>query len=139
MLIFLQKPYFFVGLQIGADSCENGDLLFFCDIDMEFTFEFFRRLLDNTRPGVAFYPIIFSQYDPSHVGPEKNNFKIETLRGFWRQYGYGMVALYKEDFDAAGGFDVKIVGWGMEDVYLVSNVISNGIGPGFETSFILFF
>ena len=95
---------------------------------MEFSYEFFRRLLDNTRPGVAFYPIIFSQYDPSHVGPEKDNFKIETLRGFWRQYGYGMVALFKEDFDAAGGFDVKIVGWGMEDVYLVSNVISNGIG-----------
>lgn len=115
------------GLQIGAESCADDDLLFFCDIDMQFTTEFFRRLRDNTRKGVAYYPIIFSQYDPAHVGPERDNFKIELLRGFWRSYGYGMVALYKEDFDKAGGFDVKIIGWGMEDVYLASNVISNNI------------
>ena len=109
-------------------SCDDSDLLFFCDIDMQFTAEFFRRLRENTRKGVAYYPIIFSQYDPGHVGPEPDNFKIETLRGFWRSYGYGMVALHKEDFDKAGGFDVKIIGWGMEDVYLASNVISNNIG-----------
>lgn len=116
------------GLQIGAMSCDADDLLFFCDIDMQFTTEFFRRLRDNTRKGVAFYPIIFSQYDPNHVGQEVDNFKIDTNRGFWRSYGYGMVALYKEDFDKAGGFDVKINGWGMEDVYLATNVISNNIG-----------
>jgi len=33
------------------------------------------------------------------------------------------VSLFKEDFDKAGGFDVKIIGWGMEDVYLASNVV----------------
>mgnify|MGYP000708729564 CR=1 FL=1 len=109
-------------------SCSDDDLLFFCDIDMQFSSEFFRRLRDNTRKGVAYYPIIFSQYDPSHVGEESDHFKIDLMRGFWRSYGYGMVALYKEDFDKAGGFDVKIIGWGMEDVYLASNVISNNIG-----------
>ncbi|CBY15627.1 unnamed protein product [Oikopleura dioica] len=51
------------------------------------------------------------------------DFKIAELRGFWREYGYGMVSLFKEDFDKAGGFDVKIIGWGMEDVYLASNVV----------------
>ncbi|CBY13923.1 unnamed protein product [Oikopleura dioica] len=115
------------GLQIGAQTCENGELLFFCDIDMQFTVDFFHRLLENTKPGVAYYPIIFSQFDNKHVGDEPDNFQITELRGFWREYGYGMVSLFKEDFDKAGGFDVKIIGWGMEDVYLASNVVSNNI------------
>lgn len=115
------------GLQIGAEACESEELLFFCDIDMQFTVDFFHRLLENTKPGIAFYPIIFSQFDHKHVGNEPDTFKVEENRGFWREYGYGMVSLYKEDFDKAGGFDVKIIGWGMEDVYLASNVISNNI------------
>ena len=77
---------------------------------MLFTKSFFRRLLSNVRPGVAYYPIIFSQYDPGHVGPIHDNFQIREMNGFWREYGYGMVALYKSDFDKAGGFDVKIEG-----------------------------
>ena len=90
---------------------------------MQFTVDFFHRLLENTKPGVAYYPIIFSQFDYKHVGDEPDNFKIAELRGFWREYGFGMVSLFKEDFDKAGGFDVKIIGWGMEDVYLASNVV----------------
>ena len=77
---------------------------------MLFTADFFRRMLSNVVPGVAFYPIIFSQYDPHYVGEISDNFKIEENSGFWREYGYGMVALYKSDFDKAGGFDVKIEG-----------------------------
>lgn len=115
------------GLQIGAESCEDDSLLFFCDIDMLFTADFFRRMLSNVVPGVAFYPIIFSQYDPHYVGQITNDFEIQENSGFWREYGYGMVALYKSDFDKAGGFDVKIEGWGLEDVYLATNVISRGV------------
>ena len=99
-----------LGLQIGAESCEDDSLLFFCDIDMLFTADFFRRMLSNVVPGVAFYPIIFSQYDPHYVGQISDDFEIQENSGFWREYGYGMVALYKSDFDKAGGFDVKIEG-----------------------------
>ena len=52
------------GLQIGAQSCAPNSLIFFCDIDMNFNHIFFRRLLKNVRPGVAYLPIIFSQYNP---------------------------------------------------------------------------
>ena len=108
----------FLGLQIGAESCEDDSLLFFCDIDMLFTADFFRRMLSNVVPGVAFYPIIFSQYDPHYVGQIVDDFEIDENSGFWREYGYGMVALYKSDFDKAGGFDVKIEGkasdWSIE-------------------------
>ena len=99
-----------LGLQIGAESCENDDLLFFCDIDMLFSADFFQRLLANVTPGLAFYPIVFSQYDPAHVGEIFDNFEIDEMSGFWRKFGYGMIALYKSDFDKAGGFDVKIEG-----------------------------
>ena len=107
--------YFYenLGLQIGAESCENDDLLFFCDIDMLFSADFFQRLLANVTPGVAFYPIVFSQYDPAHVGEIFDNFDINEMTGFWRKFGYGMIALYKSDFDKAGGFDVKIEGTNM--------------------------
>ena len=77
---------------------------------MLFTADFFRRMLSNVVPGVAFYPIIFSQYDPHYVGQISDDFEIQENSGFWREYGYGMVALYKSDFDKAGGFDVKIEG-----------------------------
>ena len=77
---------------------------------MLFTAAFFKRLLNNVKPGTAYYPIIFSQYDPDHVGMPKTHFTIDEMAGFWREYGYGMVALYKSDFDKAGGFDVKIEG-----------------------------
>ena len=77
---------------------------------MLFTADFFRRMLSNVVPGVAFYPIIFSQYDPHYVGQITDDFEIQENSGFWREYGYGMVALYKSDFDKAGGFDVKIEG-----------------------------
>ena len=101
---------FSLGLQIGAESCDADSLLFFCDIDMLFTAAFFKRLLNNVKPGTAYYPIIFSQYDPDRVGRPKTHFTVNEMTGFWREYGYGMVALYKQDFDKAGGFDVKIEG-----------------------------
>ena len=99
------------GLQIGAESCEDHELLFFCDIDMVFSFHFFRRLLANITPGVAFYPIVFSQYDPAHVGDFFDNFEIQEMSGLWRKYGYGMIAIHKSDFEKTGGFDVKIEGY----------------------------
>ena len=77
---------------------------------MLFSADFFRRLLANVTPGLAFYPIVFSQYDPAHVGEIFDNFEIDEMSGFWRKFGYGMIALYKSDFDKAGGFDVKIEG-----------------------------
>ena len=38
-------------------------------------------------------------------------------------YSYGMVSIYKEDFDKTGGFDMGIEGWGLEDLRLAGSVL----------------
>jgi hypothetical protein len=47
------------------------------------------------------------QYDPA---------RYAARRGYFRTFGYGIVAVYRRDFDAVGGFDLSIRGWGLEDV-----------------------
>ena len=39
----------------------------------------------------------------------------KELQGYWRQFGYGMVAMYRSDYI---GMDLSIHGWGKEDVTL---------------------
>ena len=43
---------------------------------------------------------------------------ISKSTGHWVFYGFGMVCLYKSDYDAVGGYDLSIRGWGGEDVAL---------------------
>ena len=45
------------------------------------------------------------------------------MEGFWREYGFGMLGIYKSDFDNSGGFDMNLHGWGLEDVHLVTNIV----------------
>ena len=94
---------------------------------MIFTSNLFNRLLRNVKPGVAYFPIIFSEYDPDHTGIKENHFNITEYGGFWREYGYGMVAMYNFDFKISGGFDLNIKGWGLEDVHLIKNALRRGI------------
>jgi chondroitin sulfate synthase len=114
------------GLQTGAFSCEHDDLLFFCDIDMVFNAETLRHIRQYTVQGeLAFYPTVFSKYDPAST-LKKGNFHISEREGFWREYGFGMVSLYQADFLESGGFDTSLSGWGLEDVHLVSNFVAKG-------------
>ncbi|XP_040563989.1 chondroitin sulfate synthase 1 [Lepeophtheirus salmonis] len=90
-----------VGLDIGTNLCRDFDLMLFMDVDIRFTSEALSnaRILTelNTR---VYFPII------------KSNFK--DTGAYWRYYGYGMVAVYKGDYDKVK-FDKTIVGWGKED------------------------
>jgi hypothetical protein len=35
--------------------------------------------------------------------------------GQWRVYGYGILAVYRSDYQHVGGFNLDIDGWGLED------------------------
>ena len=48
---------------------------------------------------------------------------MDKMEGFWREYGFGMLGIYKSDFDNSGGFDMNLHGWGLEDVHLVTNIV----------------
>lgn len=137
------------GLDLGAQLCANHSLLFFVDVDIYFTAESLHRVRANTKPGkLAYFPIVFSQYDfetvpgcsnTSGTGPLcgwSNLDKITSDFGYWRLFGYGIASVYKSDYVSVGGFDKTIHGWGKEDVdlfqkFLTSNMtVFRSIDPG---------
>ena len=142
-----------IGCEEGANLFAPSDLLFFIDVDMVFSGEFLTRVRLNTVLNQhVYYPIVFSQYDDSEsvldavgaaAGAKRNNnnnnvstmiaraledeFKVSDARGFWRQYGYGMLGVYLSDLRRVGGFNVSLVGWGYEDVDLFGKFISHNV------------
>ncbi|XP_067827755.1 LOW QUALITY PROTEIN: chondroitin sulfate synthase 1 [Heptranchias perlo] len=123
-----------LALEVGSAQFSNASLLLFCDVDLIFTADFLQRCRDNAVPGKqVYFPIIFTQYDPKivHAGkvPNDNNYAFTIKTGFWRHYGFGITCVYKSDLLLAGGFDVSIQGWGMEDVDLFNKVIQVGLKP----------
>jgi chondroitin sulfate synthase len=118
-------------LEFGAakydDKIEN--LLFLVDVDMIFTSKTLDRIRINTIKGKqAYFPIVFSEYDPNfaneHATTSKNHFILDQNSGYWRQFGYGIVSVYKSDLKSVGGFDTGIRGWGKEDVDLFDKFVS---------------
>ncbi|XP_049871595.1 chondroitin sulfate synthase 1 [Pectinophora gossypiella] len=47
--------------------------------------------------------------------------------GYFRQYGFGILSIFKCDFERVGGFDLNIKGWGMEDVQLFETLIKSNL------------
>ncbi|XP_051896267.1 chondroitin sulfate synthase 1 [Pristis pectinata] len=123
-----------LALHHGAAQFSNDSLLLFCDVDLIFTVDFLQRCRSNAVPGKqVYFPVIFTQYDPKivHAGksPNNNNSAFTKKTGFWRHYGFGITCVYKSDLLLAGGFNISIQGWGMEDVDLYNKVIQVGLKP----------
>ncbi|KAK2913350.1 hypothetical protein Q8A67_001749 [Cirrhinus molitorella] len=121
-----------LALEVGSAHFTNDSLLFYCDVDLLFTPDFLNRCRGNTVLGEqTYFPIIFSQYDPKVVYagkvPSDNHYVFTSKTGLWRHYGFGIVCVYKGDLLKAGGFDVSIQGWGLEDVDLFNKFIQSGI------------
>ncbi|XP_026071882.1 chondroitin sulfate synthase 1-like [Carassius auratus] len=121
-----------LALEVGSAHFTNDSLLFYCDVDLLFTPDFLTRCRGNTILGEqTYFPIIFSQYDPKVVYagkvPSDNHYVFTSKTGLWRHYGYGIVCIYKGDLVKAGGFDVSIQGWGLEDVDLFNKFVQSGI------------
>ncbi|CAN9504722.1 unnamed protein product [Ophioblennius macclurei] len=121
-----------LALELGSSQLHNDSLLFFCDVDLLFTADALQRCRDNTAQGrQAYFPVVFSQYNPKIVYGEKpptnNNFVLTKKSGFWRDYGFGIACIFKSDLQRTGGFDTSILGWGLEDVDLFTKVINSGL------------
>jgi len=113
-----------VGLQHAAQLLPHDSLLFFIDVDIQFTRDVLRRVRLATAPGRSTYcPVVFSQYDPSLA--TGGNFSAGA--GCWRAFGYGVVAVYNADFADVGGFDLDIRGWGREDIDLVERMLARNV------------
>uniref|UniRef100_A0A3B3HE02 Hexosyltransferase n=1 Tax=Oryzias latipes TaxID=8090 RepID=A0A3B3HE02_ORYLA len=121
-----------LALEVGSTHFTNDSLLFYCDVDLLFSGDFLKRCRTYSTLGEqAYFPIIFSQYDPKVVYAGKvqsnNHYVFISKRGLWRTYGFGIVCVYKGDLVRAGGFDTSIQGWGLEDVDLYNKFVQSGI------------
>ncbi|XP_048829175.1 chondroitin sulfate synthase 1-like [Brienomyrus brachyistius] len=121
-----------VALEVGSSRFSNDSLLFYCDVDLLFTVDFLNRCRSNTILGQqTYFPVIFSQFDPKVVYagmvPSDNHYVFTSKTGLWRHFGFGIVCVYKRDLVRAGGFDVSIQGWGLEDVDLFNKFVQSGI------------
>ncbi|TKR93598.1 hypothetical protein L596_008020 [Steinernema carpocapsae] len=117
-----------VALTRGAELLSADSLMFFSDVDMLFTADTLDRIRLNTVKGAqVYFPIVFSEFSPESWSEldrlETNAFHYGRRRGYFRHFGFGLVAIYKEDLSAVGGFDSNIQGWGMEDVDLFEKVV----------------
>ena len=112
-----------ISLTLAADKFDQTALLFFCDVDLVFNLEFMDRCRMNTAIGKqVYFPIMFGQLDHELTYLNKTKlgsyFTINEDAVIWRSYSYGPACMYHHDFDAVGGFDTSIKGWGLEDVDL---------------------
>ena len=115
-----------VALNIGATYFKENDLLFFVDVDCYVDRTITERIQRNTvRTIQAYFPIMFSLYDPHFVWDKNLNFSNEA--GYWRFYSYGQVSVYKSDFIRVSGYDTSITGWGKEDIDFFQRVLDKHI------------
>lgn len=127
-----------VALDVAARSSyiEDNDIMLFIDVDMVFQLETLQRIRLNTIQGRYVYlPIVFSQYDPKRRwrGENVENAhtpydEITNESGYFRQFGYGICAIYKSDIldKDINGFDKDITGWGLEDVKFLDKIVKVG-------------
>ncbi|XP_060823700.1 chondroitin sulfate synthase 1 [Bombus pascuorum] len=118
-------------LNFGVSRLKDDDLMFFVDVDIVFTESALYRIRANSLLGRQIYfPVVFSQYDPKVVykdNRKEDTFAINEISGYWRQFGFGIVSLYKQDYKSVGGFNLSIQGWGKEDVDFYEKVVKSNI------------
>lgn len=122
---------------VHSDHIQSNDILFFIDVDITFKRTSIERIHLNTKMHQQVYlPIVFSEYDPavwsnasqtpnSMDFDEEEPLNLSYNRGYFRQFGYGICAIFKADIlhPDINGFNDDITGWGLEDVKFLEKLI----------------
>ena len=114
-------------LHLAINDLHPEDLAFLCDVDMDIGPGFLDRCARNTIRGRrVYYPEFFKLYNMDYVyrtKPKPKTISIKRTHGHWAYYSFGMLCIYKSDYDSVGGMNTHIVGWGEEDVSLFERVL----------------
>ena len=114
-------------LHLGMSRLYPEELAFLCDVDMTVSQPFLERCRKNTVRGKrVYYPEFFKLYNLDYVYRGKkrpSRISMKRMHGHWAYYSYGMLCVYKSDYDTVGGMNTNIVGWGDEDVNFFEKVL----------------
>lgn len=125
-----------------SEHIQMDDIIFFIDVDIIFERVSLERIRLNTiKRKQVYLPIVFSQYNPNgwneritstnryHQFVDDDSLNLDYEKGYFRQFGYGICAIYKIDIlhPAINGFDTNITGWGLEDVKFLEKIINLNI------------
>lgn len=114
-------------LHLGMSRLYPEELAFICDVDMAVSQPFLDRCRKNTIRGRrVYYPEFFKLYNLDYVYRGKkrpSRISMKRMHGHWAYYSYGMLCIYRSDYDAVGGMNTNIVGWGDEDVHFFEKVL----------------
>ena len=118
-------------LNLGISTLKSTDLIFTCDVDITIKRSFINRCRQNALQGRRiYYPEVFKYYNMDYVywyeQKPKPVYEIDHYHGHWCTYGFGMFCMYKSDYEALGGYDLTIEGWGGEDIKLANSTLWNG-------------
>ncbi|KAK3726999.1 hypothetical protein QZH41_019038, partial [Actinostola sp. cb2023] len=102
-------------------------IVFILDLHLTMGVGLLNDIRKHTVEGQLMYaPIIIRQWD--HTTPQH---KYKGNYGFYETYGYGLVAMYKSDWDRVGGFPTPYKAgtykWGGEDYDLMDSVFKKGL------------
>lgn len=121
-----------IALDTAARSSyvQENDIMLFIDVDLVFTKETLDRIRMNTIQRKQVYlPIVFSEYNTNHRNSTSKGINDEA--GYFRQFGFGICAIYKSDMldPDINGLDRDITGWGLEDVRFLDKLVKVGNRP----------
>lgn len=126
---------------VHSDHVQLGDIIFFVDVDITFGRASIDRIRMNTiRSKQVYLPIVFSEYNPrgwyneslrtthdfDDFGSSEFTFdRLDYRSGYFRQFGYGICAIFKADVlhPDINGFNTDITGWGLEDVKFLEKIV----------------
>lgn len=113
-----------------ATKLAGNELMVFFDMSFHFTLEFLEHCRMNAVRGKqAFSPVLFAFYKPDLVkkyAQKPPQTLITTDTGFFLRYNYQVLALYKSDYFAVGGFS-NLKGPGSDDIRFTDRLLQSDI------------
>lgn len=120
-----------------SEHIQLNDIIFFIDVDITFKRTSIDRIRLNTKMHRQVYlPVVFSEYNPTvwSKSPSSDTsmefhenvpVNLSYDRGYFRQFGYGICAIFKTDIlhPDINGFNDDITGWGLEDVKFLEKIL----------------